>query len=171
MRMFGLTNFFRRMRNPYADSSYIPFNQVMTRPFGMGLMNFQPPTFGNATNLRFRRTFINSGGLQNNIFANSNINVNGLNLRTASRRIGNRNVHFTGITNPYTGTKIAQLSGSNGISNFTKTRISGNDIESVGQATRNINNPFFNGTQSVTRVEDSDKIYTIRHTKGTSWIA
>jgi len=124
--------------------------------------------FGGDSSLKFRRRY---SGLNNNIFASSNVNTNGINLKTDFAKQGNQTRSLTAIDNPFTGTQIAQLSGSNGAANFSKTMISGDDINSISRRITNINSPTFRGTSSSTRVEDSQNIYTITRTRGTGWVA
>lgn len=173
--MYTLPMSFMGMGNPFAGPSYIPFNQIMTRPFGVpgntGMMNFSGMPFGGATNIMSARMFMNPSGLNQNIFANSTINTNGISITNRNANMGNNNASFTGINNPFTGTRIAQLSRNNGISDATRTIVSGDDIESVNHTRKTINSPFFRGTQTETRVEDDRYVYNIRRTRGTGWIA
>jgi len=160
--MSSYSNYFNGYSNPFARTSY---------GFIRSSMFTSRSLFGNKYSFKHKRHFSRRHGLQHNIFANSNVNMNGINLMTANARLGNKNTSFTGINNPFTGTKIAQIAKNNGALNFSKTMISGDDIKSIQQKTTKINSPFFRGTQTNTRVEDSEKIYNIKRTRGQSWVA
>jgi|GEM_PF-4436964 len=174
------TAFMRKTTLP----SFMPFSHVMLKPFampsndwrtgpaGMSFAGFglSSPGMGDSSNINFRSTTFNSGA---NIFANpfasaTSINTPDINIKHSSSTTPASGINFTGLTNSSTGTRIAQLSGSNPFGNYNRTLVSGDNIESVKQTTRAVNSPFGRGTQTNTRVEDDDYIYNIRKT---SWVA
>lgn len=157
--------------------SYIPFNSIMLRPFGVPQNWRQGPSgfggnslsssifgnqdlFGKFNFGNFGRFSFRSSSMSNNPFAasTSGANINGLRVGAFT----NGRVSGTGIYNPDTGTRFGQLTTRNGV----KTRLSG-DIENYSQRVER--NPF--ATNTITKFEDDKYRYTVRNTKSNGWIA